>query len=64
MPEEAPVLTAAEPVAPAPEGDERQKILEALNQVGGRREAAAELLHMSKTSLWRRMKKYGIAERY
>jgi len=61
---EAPVLPEAEPLTPAPEGDERQKILEALNQVGGRREAAAELLHMSKTSLWRRMKKYGIAERY
>lgn len=36
--------------------DERQTILEALNKAGGKRQEAAALLGISRTSLWRRMK--------
>ena len=43
---------------------ERRRILEALNRSQGRRQEAAEYLGISKTSLWRKMKKYGIAEKY
>ena len=43
---------------------ERRRILEALNRSRGRRQEAAEYLGISKTSLWRKMKKYGIAEKY
>lgn len=44
--------------------EEKIRIRETLNRVGGNREAAAKLLGMSKTSLWRRMKKYGIGGIY
>lgn len=43
---------------------ERKKILAALNKAGGRRERAAEILGISKVSLWRKMKQYEIEERY
>lgn len=44
--------------------DEKERILEALNQACGKRDQAAELLGISKTSLWRKMKKYNISEKY
>jgi PAS domain S-box-containing protein len=44
-----------------PRDDERRAILEALEQSGGRRQKAAELLGMSRTSLWRRMKDLGLS---
>ena len=40
---------------------DRESILEALEQCSGNRQKAAALLNMSRTTLWRRMKKYGIA---
>lgn len=43
---------------------EYDRILDALNRAGGNRGEAAELLGMSKTSLWRRMKKFNISEKY
>ena len=48
---------------PLAEGDdsERRAVLEALAQAGGRRQAAADLLGISRTSLWRRMKALGLA---
>ncbi|MBU1451529.1 MAG: sigma 54-interacting transcriptional regulator [Proteobacteria bacterium] len=57
--------TAAEegyPAAPGAsrEDSERQAILDALSQSGGRRQQAAELLGISRTSLWRRMKSLGL----
>ena len=42
--------------AAGPEDSERQAILDALGQCGGHRREAAELLGISRTSLWRRMK--------
>lgn len=46
------------------ESEEKRRIMEVLNHVGGRREAAAAELNISKTSLWRKMKKYNILEKY
>ncbi len=39
---------------------ERRLIIEALNRHGGRRKSAAEELGISTTTLWRRMKQYGL----
>ncbi|MCB2228142.1 MAG: sigma 54-interacting transcriptional regulator [Desulfarculaceae bacterium] len=53
-----------EAVESGPEGaedSERRAILDALAQAGGRRQAAADLLGISRTSLWRRMKALGLA---
>lgn len=46
------------------DSEEKQRLLEALNNAKGNRELAARLMGISKTSLWRRMKKFGIEERY
>jgi DNA-binding NtrC family response regulator len=43
----------------APE-DERQAIIAALEQAGGSRSKAAEILGMSRTTLWRRMTEFGL----
>ena len=40
--------------------DERGAILAALEEAGGSRSRAAELLGMGRTTLWRKMKRYGI----
>lgn len=52
----------AEPIqkAGAAHEDEKAAILRALEQTEGIREKAAGLLGISKTTLWRKMKKYGI----
>jgi PAS domain S-box-containing protein len=39
----------------------RQEVIDALKKSGGRREDAAQLLGISRTSLWRRMKALGLA---
>ena len=44
------------------EGDERRAILRALEQAGGVRAHAAHLLGMGRTTLWRKMREYGIDE--
>lgn len=44
--------------------NEKESIIRALNETGGNRLQAAELLGISKTSLWRKMKNYGITEQY
>jgi DNA-binding NtrC family response regulator len=48
--------------APVEEADERRAILAALEETGGVRSRAAELLGMSRTTLWRRMRDYGIED--
>ncbi|MDX1578916.1 MAG: sigma-54 dependent transcriptional regulator, partial [Gemmatimonadota bacterium] len=47
--------------APSEPTDERAQILAALDSAGGVRTRAAELLGMSRTTLWRRMKALGIS---
>lgn len=42
------------------ESDERRRIREALEETGGNRTEAAELLDVSRTTLWRKMKQYGL----
>ncbi len=49
-----PIVTA---VSPTPE---HRRILEALEKTGGHRRKAAQALGMERTTLWRKMKKYGI----
>ena len=46
---------------PSPVGRiDRKAVMAALAQTGGRREAAAQSLGISRTSMWRRMKQYGL----
>jgi transcriptional regulator of acetoin/glycerol metabolism len=40
--------------------DERSAILAALEQAGGNRARVSEMLGMGRTTLWRKMKQYGI----
>lgn len=42
--------------------EERKRLLEALHISGGKREKAAELLGMSRTTLWRKLREYHIGE--
>ena len=46
------------------EVQEREQIIQVLNRCNGKREAAAREFGISRSSLWRRMKKYGIEETY
>ncbi|MEM7416754.1 MAG: sigma-54 dependent transcriptional regulator [Gemmatimonadota bacterium] len=45
-----------------PAEDERGAIVAALAETGGAKSAAAERLGMSRTTLWRKMKEYGLAD--
>lgn len=47
-----------------PPSEEAARIIAALSRRGGNRAEAAAELGMSKTTLWRRMKQYGIRDRY
>ena len=44
--------------------NEKEDIIGALNAASGNRAKAAEILGISKTSLWRKMKSYGITEQF
>ena len=46
------------------EKKEYHQLVEALKECGGNRTEAAAMLEISRSSLWRRMKKYGIKESY
>jgi transcriptional regulator with PAS, ATPase and Fis domain len=59
-------IVVSAPPAPAPEdptkSPEVQRIERALERVGGNRERAAQVLGMSRVTLWRRMKALGMAD--
>ncbi|MFW5967760.1 MAG: sigma-54 interaction domain-containing protein [Persicimonas sp.] len=40
---------------------ERRRLIEALDKAGGKKQKAAELLDMSRTTLWRKLKEHGIS---
>jgi two-component system response regulator HydG len=44
------------------ETDERSQIVQALDMAGGVRSRAAEMLGMGRTTLWRKLKEYGLAD--
>ncbi|MEW5733351.1 MAG: sigma 54-interacting transcriptional regulator [Thermodesulfobacteriota bacterium] len=48
------------PAASSPAGDERQELAAALEKAGGNRSLAAEMLGISRVTVWKRMKKYGL----
>ncbi len=48
------------PAVKRAETEERERILQALEEAGGQKEAAAELLGISRATLWRKMKKMGL----
>jgi PAS domain S-box-containing protein len=50
----------AAPLPPRIDPDDKESILWALKQTGGRREEASKLLGISRTSIWRRMKAMGL----
>jgi PAS domain S-box-containing protein len=56
-PESTPARPAASPLLME---DERQAILTALERAGGRRQEAADLLGLSRSSLWRKMKAHSL----
>lgn len=45
---------------PMPIKTEREEILEALNRTGGKKSEAARLLKIDRSTLWRKMKQYGL----
>jgi DNA-binding NtrC family response regulator len=55
-----PRAAAQPPPAPPAEGRERAQILAALDSARWRREEAARTLGISRTTLWRKMREYGI----
>ena len=57
LPTEAPV---PHPVSPEGELDERQRIQQALSQCRYNRTQAAAALGMDRSTLWRKMKNYGL----
>jgi transcriptional regulator of acetoin/glycerol metabolism len=40
--------------------EERKKLLDTLRQVGGNQSEAARILGVSRVTIWKRIKKYGI----
>ena len=54
---EAPVANGAKGILPQ---NEKETIIKVLREVGGHRGRAAEALGIDKSTLWRKMKKYGI----
>ena len=57
---QAPPMGPYDEPEPSLEGQERDRILGALRETRGKKGAAAEKLGMSRTTLWRKMREYGI----
>ncbi len=56
--------TAPSHAAPTPaESSERERIIQALNETGWNRAEAARLLALTRVTLWRKIRKYGIVPR-
>jgi transcriptional regulator of acetoin/glycerol metabolism len=55
-----PAATAERYRLEQPSEHERDAIARALTETGGARSAAAEQFRMSRTTLWRKMKEYGL----
>ncbi len=47
-------------IVPDTEGEEKKALLEALDKAGGNQTKAAEILGVCRTTVWNRMRKYGI----
>jgi two-component system response regulator HydG len=65
LPEHLPQLRRDRPLPPAPvaaPGEERQRLQQALIAAGGNKAEAARLLGISRVTLWKRLKKYGLQE--
>lgn len=58
--EEAPLPQRSEPVPSVPESSEEDRLRRALDQCGGNRTQTAKLLGMDRSTLWRKLQKYGI----
>jgi PAS domain S-box-containing protein len=52
----------APPAASRPPQDERQETLDALERAGWRRAAAADMLGISRVTLWKRMRRHGLCD--
>ena len=57
-----PSMRQADAGSPVQADEKALRILEVLQQYGGNRQKAADELGISKTTLWRYMKKYGIGK--
>jgi two-component system response regulator AtoC len=57
---EPPPVNLVEQAEPTTHSLERERIVEALREAGGKKGEAAELLNMSRTTLWRKMRELGI----
>ena len=55
-------LVPSAPSRPSLKSAERELILKTLDACGGNRTEAAEVLHIARSTLYRKMQKYGIAE--
>ena len=68
LPQEVAATLQAAPAGVMVSGRDRQnrqriEIIQALEQAGGKKARAAELLGVSRVTLWKRMKKYGLTDR-
>lgn len=48
------------PIGPSIDTDERNKLIQVLQQAGGNQSEAARMLGVSRVTIWKRIKKYGI----
>lgn len=62
IPGKEPGISLYEREIPVGKSLEKESIIKLLEENGGSREKAAKALKISKTTLWRRMKKYGICQ--
>ena len=54
------VQQASRSLRKSPKGDQRQELIQALQATGGNKSEAARRLGVSRVTLWKRIKKFGI----